>query len=841
MDQFCKQGLRLIPALMVCFVALFCLVPDECGAFNPTKKADKEKRKIILLGFDGVDYHMAKRFMNGGSLPHLQELEEKGSFVPLDTTNPAQSPVAWASVVTGTNPGKTNIGGFIKRSITEINKTQKAIIPQLATIEDSYQGLDHKLSYSHFHWLSEETKVKWIVVFSFAFFLVSFLLLKIILRVKVFICLSGGVIVGAVAAVFGFSFFTNLPDQVPFPYNLQQGKCLWEILDEDDVRSIGLYAPGAYPVVAPKNSEILGGLGVPDVAGGTGTWYIYSSEAFTFFDQDTNTGGKIIRLDEGEEDLHLKGKIFGPSNFFAMDKFKKEIQALKTSQNADKLTDAEKIKAVDDYELKKAELKDWKSDPEQRNLICDFTIIPNYEKKEMTVLLAGQKEIIKEGDWNKDWFKVTFEMSPFLKVPAQVRMRVIKCSDEEVRFFIPSIDISPESPPPYLRLSSPPEFSAQIAKKVGAYETVGWSCITHGLKDNEIDECVFMEDVEFTMKSRRKLMRNQLERKDWDFFFETFYTTDRVQHMMYRLYDSNHPQFDPLLAEKEVTHPFFDNKIKLKDSVFETYKVMDSIIGEVMDRINDGDFGEDPVLMIISDHGFAPFYYSVGINNFLIEKGFLVTKPDSSGKPMTVKAIIDSGMDELFAYIDWSKTRAYSMGLGKIFINKEGREPNGIVTEEEYESLRDEIIKEFTAYKDPITGKRIMKQVYKRDEIFSGDFWKEGEADYLFYGPDGRKISEKRRTDGYADLFLGFYPKYRVSWQTSLGGLEDSVIVPNDQKWSGDHVSVDPSEVQGVFFCNKKMKGGIVPCLNDIAPTVLDIYGLKQVENLDGKPIRLDL
>ena len=85
------------------------------------------------------------------------------------------------------------------------------------------------------------------------------------------------------------------------------------------------------------------------------------------------------------------------------------------------------------------------------------------------------------------------------------------------------------------------------------------------------------------MESRRKLMASQLKRNDWDLFLEVFYTTDRVQHMMYRLFDENHPLYNKNLADRWVS--FFGKQIRLRESILEVYKVMDNTIGEILEAI----------------------------------------------------------------------------------------------------------------------------------------------------------------------------------------------------------------------------------------------------------------
>jgi predicted AlkP superfamily phosphohydrolase/phosphomutase len=72
-------------------------------------------RQVVVLGFDGADPQLAARWMAEGRLPHLQRLADEGTFKPLGTTNPPESPVAWASFATGLNPGGTGIFDFLAR------------------------------------------------------------------------------------------------------------------------------------------------------------------------------------------------------------------------------------------------------------------------------------------------------------------------------------------------------------------------------------------------------------------------------------------------------------------------------------------------------------------------------------------------------------------------------------------------------------------------------------------------------------------------------------------------------------------------------------------------------
>jgi hypothetical protein len=73
---------------------------------------------VIVLGFDGADARTVGEMMDRGELPNLARLRDTGTFAPLATTVPAESPVSWASLNSGQNPAKTGVPGFVKRSLS---------------------------------------------------------------------------------------------------------------------------------------------------------------------------------------------------------------------------------------------------------------------------------------------------------------------------------------------------------------------------------------------------------------------------------------------------------------------------------------------------------------------------------------------------------------------------------------------------------------------------------------------------------------------------------------------------------------------------------------------------
>ena len=93
------------------------------GGFGPISGAlASSKKKVMVLGIDGMDPHLLEMFLKMGKMPHTQRLIAMGGFSPLVTSIPPQSPVAWANFITGMNPGGHGIFDFIHRdpATTEI-------------------------------------------------------------------------------------------------------------------------------------------------------------------------------------------------------------------------------------------------------------------------------------------------------------------------------------------------------------------------------------------------------------------------------------------------------------------------------------------------------------------------------------------------------------------------------------------------------------------------------------------------------------------------------------------------------------------------------------------------
>jgi len=187
-----------------------------------------------------------------------------------------------------------------------------------------------------------------------------------------------------------------------------------------------------------------------------------------------------------------------------------------------------------------------------------------------------------------------------------------------------------------------------------------------------------------------------------------------------------------------------------------------------------------------------------------------------------IDPVRDRNLEDLFGRgtfwpnVDWSKTRAYALALGQIYVNLKGRERSGIVEPgRAYNDLRAELVKKFGALKDPDTGEQVVRKVYRKEELYKGPYFSEA-----------------------PDMVVGFEKGYRVSWQTSLGGIPPEIIEPNERRWSADHCSVDPSQVEGVLFSSRPVEAAS-PRIEDVAPSVLTKLGIAPPGDMDGHPLGL--
>ena len=192
------------------------------------------------------------------------------------------------------------------------------------------------------------------------------------------------------------------------------------------------------------------------------------------------------------------------------------------------------------------------------------------------------------------------------------------------------------------------------------------------------DKSEFMEDAHETLDARYEAFRRYVEKDDWDLFFGVFMTTDRVNHFLFRDYERDGEN---------------------KEAFLEFYEKVDSYLGRLREALP-----EDVTMVVASDHGFTSLDYEVHFNAWLQEEGWLSYRDDDH-----------DSLDDIS-----EETRAYSLIPGRFYINLEGREPRGVVPQEEYEATRAELKSALESLEGP-DGNPVADRVVTREEAFRGD------------------------------------------------------------------------------------------------------------------------
>ncbi|MDI6784545.1 MAG: alkaline phosphatase family protein, partial [bacterium] len=410
------------------------------------------------------------------------------------------------------------------------------------------------------------------------------------------------------------------------------------------------------------------------------------------------------------------------------------------------------------------------------------------QNKKVTIKLQGQEQTIGLRQWS-NWVEAKFNLAPFIKVNGIARFYLIAI-EPEFKLYLSPFNFHPENPP--FPISYPADFSKKIAKRFGLYKTLGWAEDTWALNENRIDEDTFLEDLYYTFNERSRYALALLKESDANLFIAVFEGTDRVQHMFWRYIDPKHPMY----VQEEAK--------KYGDTILKFYQKMDEYTGQVMNEI-----GPNTTLLVLSDHGFHTWRYAVNTNTWLVKHGFMVLREDTQFQEKNLSQFFGQGT--FFEHVDWSRTKAYALGLSEIYINLQGREGQGIVVPgEEFEQVRNEMIQKMKKYRNPLNGELVWHNVYKREDVFHGPYAEES-----------------------GDLVVGFNDGYRTSWQTSLGGTPKDVIEVNKRKWSADHCSLDPTITPGILLTNRKIDSAN-PSITDMAPTILHLLGLEKGPDMDG-------
>jgi len=388
---------------------------------------------------------------------------------------------------------------------------------------------------------------------------------------------------------------------------------------------------------------------------------------------------------------------------------------------------------------------------------------------ESTLEIQGGTYPLALGEYTP-WIRLKFRARGS-SVAGIVRFLLVR---EDFSLYATPVQIDPENPA--LAISQPAYYATYLAKLLGSFATLGLAEDTWALNDGAIDEDAFLKQAEFIQREREAMFFSALGHMRGGVLACVFDTSDRVQHMFYRY-------LNPTLAGD-----------RHAGVIERMYRDMDRLVGDAMAYVD-----RETAFFVLSDHGFCAFRRGVNLNSWLRRSGYLALQDDRD----------ESG--EYFEGIDWARTRAYTFGLGGLYLNLRGREAQGIVDREDAGALKAELIAKLSGLKDEETV--AIRQVYEASAIYRGPY-----------------------IDAAPDMMVGYARGYRTSWDAALGKVTARVFEDNVKAWSGDHC-VDPTLVPGVLFSNMKVDAED-PGIEDMAPTALSLFGIEVPLWMEGKPLQ---
>ncbi|MGD8397764.1 MAG: alkaline phosphatase family protein [Anaerolineae bacterium] len=358
--------------------------------------------------------------------------------------------------------------------------------------------------------------------------------------------------------------------------------------------------------------------------------------------------------------------------------------------------------------------------------------------------LGSQHVDLVEGEWSPV-VELSFKVGLLMSVKAITRAILVR-GEPDVQLYLLPLQLHPLKS--MWRYATPGGFVKDAWRNAGPFLTLGWQQDTTALEEACITDEQFLELCDWIMRVREGLLMHLLDGFDEGILASVFDSLDRIQHMFLR----DRP-----------------------DLVDAWYARLDALLGRVEARL--AAIGRDPRIVVISDHGFAPFEHKVHLNRWLVDHGHLATRNgDDRG------SLHDA---------DWSRTRAYAVGLNSLYVNLMGREGQGTVSPVDRDRAVEELRRGLLAWQGP-DGRPVVRTVTPRDEAFSGP--------HAAHGPD---------------LVVGYAPGHRASADTGLGKWDGQALVPNRDHWGADHCMAADA-VPGVLFCSQGLAGYPHPSYRDV-------------------------
>ncbi len=455
----------------------------------------------------------------------------------------------------------------------------------------------------------------------------------------------------------------------------------------------------------------------------------------------------------------------------------------------------EKIENLSGGELIRMRLNNWKATAhlygpansfkpkEPARTKVPFTVHVDPTEKAVRIEVADQLLVLQEGEFS-DWVKVRFELIPFVASVAGITRFMVKQVHPHLQLYVQPINVDPadQAAP----VTWPAELGGEIARHIGPFWTKGLPA------DTKAFDLKIFRDEDY-VKQAELILDDQLALFDYEWanfaaqksglFYFYISSTDQDTHMLWRNMDKTHPKHsesDPRFGEY-IPH---------------LYERMDALVGKVLPAIDD-----KTLLIVCSDHGFAPFGRQFHLNTWLRDNGYLKVKDEAKSKEKT------DPFD-----VNWDETVAYGIGFNGLYLNMAGREERGIVSPEQAPELISRISSELEGITDPETSERPIHKVYPRDGMYSGAV-----------------------TAEMPEMLVGYTPGYRCANDSVLGETVQTILDLNPWAWAGDH-SMAVDLVPGALFMSRSVSNGS-PNILDLPVTILDFFGFDKPEQMVGKSL----
>ena len=575
--------------------------------------------------------------------------------------------------------------------------------------------------------------------------------------------------VGGALHLFGYV----LPTSAPEAGNNRAGTPWWDLLHTAGVDVEVYRIPGNFPVPASE-AKVLSGMGTVDMRGGYGTYSLLTDKPLARDD----VKGDVQLVTVQDYDLDgitdtVTGVLRGPPDVFHLEPGEHP--------------------GPGDY------------------LDARITVQIDPVHESAVIKIADQAILLAEGEWS-DWVEVSFDALPAGMMPLTGTVRLYaKELRPNFQLYMSPVNISATAPA--MPVSSPDDFSEDLAESLGNYYTQGMPEDTNALKDGVFDDLDYIKQVKLVQDDTEAMLDLALSRfEPGDATFMYVSDIDLQCHMLWRHNDPKYPG---------APHPARDEGVAAAHSedIEGFYRSVDGLLSKVR-----GELPAETLLLVMSDHGFQPFTRKVHLNSWLRDNGYLTLKPQGGdGEEAELSALetlgyLDAGGDEGVVGgiptgdVDWSETRAYNIGFNALYLNLKGRESEGIVDPADVDALVAEITAKLEGFVDPQNGNKAVLRVARGSEIYHGPRTVEG-----------------------PDLVVGYNAGYGGSDQSTLGEVTAEIIEDNLSRWSGNHLMA-PEVVPGVLLVNRKLAGE-GHTLTDLTATVLDVYDVAPSEGMRGSSI----